>query len=143
MSMNFPSKQTVERVRSQYPQGTRIELVSMSDPYTTLKPGDRGTVNFVDDTGTVFVDWDSGSSLGAVYGEDVIRKLTKAEVIKEQTKAVAKTGRTNMFDAKAAFEIALEMDFDELANFIFIDTKRYSTLILTGELDDADLTEWP
>lgn len=115
----------------------------MSDSYTTLKPGDRGTVNFVDDTATVFVDWDNGSSLGVVYGEDAIRKLTKSEVIKEQCKAVAKTGRTNMFDAKAAFEIALEMGFDELANFIFMDTKRYSTLILTGELDDADLTEWP
>jgi hypothetical protein len=41
-----------------------------------------------------------------------------------------------MFDAKAAFEIALEMGFGELADFIFMDTKRYSNLILTGELPD-------
>ena len=26
-------------------------------------------------TGTVFVDWDCGSGLGVVYGEDYIRKL--------------------------------------------------------------------
>ena len=47
----------------------------MNDPYTKLKPGDRGTVSMVDDTGTIFVNWDCGSSLGVVYGEDHIRKI--------------------------------------------------------------------
>jgi hypothetical protein len=56
-----------------YPPGCRAELVSMEDPYTTLRPGDRGSVDHVDDTGTVFVAWDSGSHLGAVYGVDIIR----------------------------------------------------------------------
>ena len=62
--------------------------------------------------------------------------MNKAEIIKSQVQAVAKTGRTNMFDVKAVFEIALEMEFDELADFIYMDTKRYSNLILTGELPD-------
>jgi hypothetical protein len=73
-AMNFPNKQTVDRICSQYSQGTRVELVSMNDPFTNLKPGDKGTVDFVDDTGTVFVNWDKGSTLGVVYGEDVIRR---------------------------------------------------------------------
>ena len=47
----------------------------MDDLYGKLKPGDRGTVEMVDDTGTVFVRWDSGSGLGVVYGVDRIRKL--------------------------------------------------------------------
>ena len=47
----------------------------MDDPYSKLSPGDRGTVNVVDDTGTVFVGWDCGSSLGVVYGVDRIRKI--------------------------------------------------------------------
>lgn len=68
--MMFPNKETVERVRRQYPKGTRVELVSMSDPYTTLKSGDKGTVDFVDDTATIFIRWDNGSGLGVVYGED-------------------------------------------------------------------------
>ena len=71
----FPSRETVERVRKMYPKGTRIELIQMEDPYSRLKPGDRGTVRFVDDAATVFVDWDSGSELGIVYGEDRVRKL--------------------------------------------------------------------
>ena len=73
--MRFPNKETVERIRKQYPKGMRVELVTMLDPYTKLKPGDQGTVDCVDDTATVFVIWDNGSTLGAVYGEDVIKRL--------------------------------------------------------------------
>ncbi len=47
----------------------------MDDPYTKLRPGDQGTVSFVDDIGTVFVDWDSGSKLGVAYGADQIKKV--------------------------------------------------------------------
>jgi len=52
----FPSRETVERVRKMYPKGTRVELVQMNDPYSRLKPGDKGTVRFVDDAATVFVE---------------------------------------------------------------------------------------
>lgn len=72
---NFPSKEIVERLRKEYPSGIRVELVRMDDPYSRLRPGDRGTVNFIDDTGTIFCRWDCGSSLGVVYGTDMIRKL--------------------------------------------------------------------
>lgn len=71
----FPSLEAVERVRKMYPGDCRVELVSMDDPYSRLSPGDRGTVKFVDDTGTVFVSWDCGSGLGIVYGVDRIQKI--------------------------------------------------------------------
>jgi len=71
----FPSNETVLRLKKQYPPGTRVELIRMDDPYAALKPGDQGTVSFVDDIGTVHIKWDSGSSLGAAYGADMIRKL--------------------------------------------------------------------
>ncbi|WMJ87779.1 DUF4314 domain-containing protein [Anaerocolumna sp. MB42-C2] len=71
----YPSKETVEQLRREYPVGTRVELVHMNDPYAKLKPGDLGTVRTVDDIGTIFCNWDCGSSLGVVYGEDIIRKL--------------------------------------------------------------------
>lgn len=75
MNNDFPSRETLKRVREAYPRGCRVELVSMDDPYTKLRPGDCGSVDHVDDTGTVFVLWDSGSRLGAVYGVDVIKQL--------------------------------------------------------------------
>jgi hypothetical protein len=65
----------IERLRQNYPRGTRVELISMDDPYTKLIPGDLGTVTDIDDTGTVFVNWDKGSSLGLVYGIDHYRKV--------------------------------------------------------------------
>ena len=75
MSNNFPSREIVERLRLQYPAGCRVELVAMNDPYARLKPGDQGTVAAVDDIGTVHIDWDNGSGLGAAYGADVIRRI--------------------------------------------------------------------
>ena len=75
MTNKFPDQRTVERVRKMYPKGTRVELIQMDDAYSPLKPGDKGTVRLVDDTATVFVDWDSGSGLGVVYDVDRIRKL--------------------------------------------------------------------
>ena len=71
----FPSPWVVDIVRKLYPAGCRVELVRLDDPYSKLIPGERGTVIDVDDTGTVFVHWDCGSSLGIVYGVDEIKKL--------------------------------------------------------------------
>jgi hypothetical protein len=70
--MMFPSRETVERVRRQYPAGTRVELVSMDDRYAP-PPGTKGTVLGVDDTGSLLMRWDNGSSLNVVYGEDTVR----------------------------------------------------------------------
>jgi hypothetical protein len=71
----IPSKEQLEHLRSQYPSGTRVELVSMNDPYTKLRPGDQGTITFIDDIGTAFVNWDCGSGLGLVYGEDFFKRV--------------------------------------------------------------------
>jgi hypothetical protein len=57
------------------------------------------------------------------------------ETVKEQILAVCATGETNMFDVKAVFEIALREGYDELADFIFMDTHTYSRFILTGETE--------
>lgn len=50
--------------------GKKVKLISTSDPYTNLKYGDTGTVQFIDDAGTMFVKWDNGSNLGLIAGED-------------------------------------------------------------------------
>ena len=73
--MKTISKETLAMLREKYPSGTRVELVHMDDPYTSLTTGDKGTVRFIDDMGTIHISWDCGSSLGAVYGVDVITKI--------------------------------------------------------------------
>lgn len=71
----FPKREIVEMVKAQYPAGTRVELISMEDSFRDMQPGIQGTVIAVDDIATVHIRWDNGSSLGAVYGEDQIRRL--------------------------------------------------------------------
>ena len=51
-------------------EGKRVRLVFCNDVYTRLTPGALGTVSLVDDVGTVHVNWDDGSHLGLVPGED-------------------------------------------------------------------------
>ncbi|MGX8700560.1 DUF4314 domain-containing protein [Caproiciproducens sp.] len=74
--MNFPSRETVERLRRQYPTGCRVELVRMNDPQAPLI-GTRGTVRGVDDAGSIMVAWDNGSGLSVAYGADICRVVSK------------------------------------------------------------------
>ena len=72
--MRFPSRETVERVRRDYPAGTRVELLRMDD--VQAPPiGTQGPVLGVDDTGSLLMRWDNGSGLNVVYGEDLVKKL--------------------------------------------------------------------
>ena len=71
--MNYPSSETVKRIRREYPVGTRVELVKMDDPQAP-PAGTIGEVLGVDDTGSLLMRWSNGSGLNVVYGEDVVRK---------------------------------------------------------------------
>ena len=70
----FVKREIVERLRKQYPTGTRVELVRMNDEQAP-PIGTCGTVVGVDDMGSIMVSWDNGGSLSVVYGEDLCKKL--------------------------------------------------------------------
>ena len=72
--MRFPNKETVDRIRREYPAGTRVMLVRMDDVQAP-PVGTKGTVLGVDDTGSLLMRWDTGSSLNVVYGEDIVDKI--------------------------------------------------------------------
>ena len=71
--MRFPCKETVKRLRQEYPAGCRVELLHMDDPQAPAI-GTLGTVKGVDDTGSIMVAWDSGGSLHVLFGVDECRK---------------------------------------------------------------------
>ncbi len=72
--MRFPNKELLEFLRKEYPSGTRVRLVRMDD--TQAPPlGTEGTVTGVDDMGSLLVDWDNGSRLNVIYGEDRVRRV--------------------------------------------------------------------
>lgn len=72
----YTNNNMVNRLKEQYPKGTRVKLISMDDPYAKIPSGTLGTVSNVDDIGTIHVRWDNGSSLGLVYGEDSFCKVS-------------------------------------------------------------------
>ena len=61
--MNYPNKETIEKLRRTYPVGCRIVLDFMDDPYVNIPVGTQATVTGMDDAGSVMCVWDCGSSL--------------------------------------------------------------------------------
>ena len=78
-------KRKAEYLKKAYPPGTRIVLNSMGDDPRPIQSGMRGTVEAVDDIGTVHCEFDSGRSLGLIDGEDDFRALTAQELAEEET----------------------------------------------------------
>lgn len=50
--------------------GKKVKLIKMVDPYTDLKSGDMGVIDFVDDAGQIQVSWENGSKLALIPGVD-------------------------------------------------------------------------
>ena len=72
---SYPKKYVVDSIKKNYPVGCRVQLDHMEDAYTKIPEGTQGTVRAVDDIGTIHVDWDCGSSLGIVHGEDLCHRI--------------------------------------------------------------------
>ena len=72
----------VKILRAAYPKGSRVELVQMDD-IQAPPLGTQGTVQGVDDIGTIMVHWDNGSHLGIVLGADICRKINDLSAPRE------------------------------------------------------------
>lgn len=129
------NKKQIERVKEQYPKGTRVELIQMEDPQAP-PTGTRGTVISVDDIGTIHVKWDNGSTLGVVLGEDQCRVLVGefTDTVRRQILAIRDTGETNMFDVPMVQQIANRLGYYELVLFLIDHQKEYAHFIMTGQI---------
>lgn len=74
--------QRAQRIKMQYPRGTRIVLLHMGNDPRPIQPNTRGTVEHVDDIGTVHCRFDNGRALGLITGVDDFRKLTDDDLIR-------------------------------------------------------------
>ena len=129
--MMFPDRNTVERVRKEYPAGTRVILEEMSDPQAP-PVGTLGTVLGVDDTASLLMKWDNGSGLNVGYGEDRVTKMIMTEKVFKALMRIRDSGATNMFDTNMVQRLAYDADEFELVNYIEEHKKEYAHFIMTG-----------
>lgn len=124
----------LKALRERYPVGARIVLIHMDDPYTSLVPGDTGTITGCDDLGTLQMHWDSGSTLGLIPGVDKFEKLEerlkyqtgkaffvrKAAGIKDVKEAVREGGRPEPYIIEKQVELETEA-FQTFSNNLLTD----------------------
>ena len=82
------NKDRIEYLRKMYPEGTRIKINEMNDPYHPVPSGTLGTVDRVDDAGTIHMTWDNGQSLGLIDGEDDFTVVHRPEYKEEQIRVL-------------------------------------------------------
>lgn len=71
----------IKRIKELYPQGTRIELNHMDDPYHPIPDGTIGTVKHVDDAGQIHVRWDNGRGMAIIPEVDDFSVVDKIKVM--------------------------------------------------------------
>ena len=71
--LRFITKNDLRKLRKKYVQGTRVKLVSTTDPYCPIPIGTCGTVRGTDDIGNTHVSWDNGDVYGAMYLIDKLK----------------------------------------------------------------------
>lgn len=87
----FPSEKEVKRIRAMYPVGTRIQVDRMGDDPRPISPGMNGTVQEVDDIGTVHCIFDNGRSLGLIPGEDFFHVLPIEKEVQDVLNGIDQT----------------------------------------------------
>ena len=74
------NRKRIESIKQRYPEGTRICVDSMGDDPRPIESGTKGTVDWVDDIGTVHCNFDNGRRLGLIVGEDSFHVIQQEEV---------------------------------------------------------------
>lgn len=74
------NRKRIESIKQRYPEGTRICVDSMGDDPRPIELGTKGTVDWVDDIGTVHCNFDNGRRLGLIVGEDSFHVIQQEEV---------------------------------------------------------------
>lgn len=69
------NEKVVEEIRLLFPVGSRIQLDRMGDDPHPVEPGTKGTVEIVDDIGTVHCRFDNGRYLGLIPGADLFHSI--------------------------------------------------------------------
>mgnify|MGYP002857433269 CR=1 FL=1 len=113
---SYLTPEQVERIKQQYPPGTRIQLEQMNDDPMPVEPGMCGTVKFVDDIGTIHCQFDNGRFLGVIWGVDMFHIIAPEEKSSFEEK-LYKMSAEELED----YEISRFDSVNDLYNYVFKD----------------------
>ena len=132
--MRLPSKEQIEALRKEYPEGTLVELIEMRDAQSP-PPGTIGRVICCDDLGTLHIAWRTGSTLGIVPNVDRVRKLIMTDKVYQELLSIRSGGKSNMLGYRTVQRLAYEAGYYELVTYIEEHTKQYIHFIMYGSED--------
>lgn len=124
-----------QRMKDNYPPGTRIMLLQMGDDPHPIESNTRGTVTVVDDMGTLHCNFDNGRQLGVVSGVDSFRRLTDQEFAEENDSP--KKQLTEMSEDKL-YERNINIENEEYQQ---IELLGKPALFTNARLTDADIPQ--
>lgn len=97
--IEIPNEKELLAMRKKYKAGIRVCLTKMDDAYAP-PIGTCGTVSYVDDIGSIFVNWDNGSTLALVYGVDKCEVVSNTKRVQGK-KIPQKISRNTLFKSEA------------------------------------------
>ncbi len=81
------NREKINMLKKQYPKGTKICFDSMDNDPHPIPSGTKGTVELVDDIGTIHCKFDDGRYLGIISDEDsfhIIHDEVQTEELSEE-----------------------------------------------------------
>lgn len=127
--------------------GKRVKVIRMEDPYTTLKKGDRGTVEGEDMLGHILVKWDNGSEVSLMPEiDEYVIESNYSKVIKFNEFKNSQGGTIDFIDAKMEELSDLVMGYGNAYFEWSLDSKNESNILeIRMSLDEDKIiseVEW-
>lgn len=134
--MKIPGEAYLKKLSRDYSPGTLVVLDSMKDCQAP-PTGTRGIVLGIDSLGSILVQWESGSTLSLIPGEDAFHvNKDGMEEARRQILAIRDSGETNMFDIPVVHSLAQKRGYVALCALLEESPARYTRFILTGHLGE-------
>lgn len=67
----------LQKIKDKYPIGSRVQMNKDMDDIQSIKTGEMGTIDYIDDEGQIHVRWDNGSGLALIEGVDDFCLISK------------------------------------------------------------------
>jgi len=115
--------------------GKRVRIIRLEDPYTKLRSGEEGKISYIDDMGSIFVDWDSGSKLA------LLPDIDEYEILDNQVQSQIEEGVIYKFSQFYQINEDISQDIDYLKEKMIEFSELFSGLEskFDWEMQDDDI----